>query len=187
MSDTIAPLTVEVTTWYLEMLDPGDLRPQCREHATWTIQPAKLPCPEFSRFLYTSVGGHWYWCDRLSWTYDQWLTYLNRPAVETWVAYVQGVPAGYIELEAQPQDQIEIAYFGLLPQFIGQGLGGRLLTVGTQRAWAMGAHRVWVHTCSLDGPHALKNYRARGFQHYDTQVARTTLPDRPPGPWPGAV
>lgn len=179
-------MKVEVTTWYLEMRDPQQLCPKWITHSDLVIQPIRHPCPEFSRFLYTSVGGRWYWCDRLSWTYDQWLTFLNRPTVETWVAYVAGTPAGYIELEAQGDTGVEIVYFGLLPQFTGLGLGGHLLTVGTQRAWDMGGHRVWVHTCTLDGPHALNNYKARGFQLYDTRIATEVVPDQPPGPWPGA-
>lgn len=182
----VAFMKVEVTTWYLEMLNPGQLRPKLIEHPKLTIQLAEIPCPELSRFLYTSVGGHWYWCDRLSWDYERWMTYLNRPNVETWVAYISGTPAGYIELEAQPEENVEISCFGLLPQFIGQGIGGHLLTVGIQQAWNMGARRVWVHTCSLDGPYAFKNYESRGFTLYDTETSTEELPDQPPGPWVGS-
>jgi GNAT superfamily N-acetyltransferase len=79
---------------------------------------------------------------------------------------------------------VEIIYFGLLPQFISQGIGGHLLTVGVQRAWAITASRVWVHTCSLDGPNAYKNYESRGFTLYDTKVALQDLPDETPAlPW----
>src|SRR5438034_8495738 len=38
------------------------------------------------------------------------------------------------------------------------------------RAWAKGARRVWVHTCSLDGPTALANYQGRGFRVYDQRA-----------------
>lgn len=176
-------MPVEVTTWYLEMLAPAQLRPKLSDRPDLEIRQAQVPCPEFSRFLYSSVGGPWYWCDRLSWSRDRWLTYLNRPQLETWVAYVADTPAGYIELEAQPKGNVEIAYFGLLPQFMGQGLGGHLLTVGVQRAWNLGASRVWVHTCSLDGPSAYKNYESRGFTHYDTEVTCQDLPEDLPGSW----
>ena len=179
-------MDVEVTTWYLEMLSPAQLRPRRLDHPALAIRQAEIPSPEFSRFLYTSVGGNWYWCDRLSWTYDRWMQYLDRPAVQTWVAYVAGTPAGYIELETQPEGNVEIAYFGLLPQFFGQGLGGHLLTVGIEKAWAREAKRLWVHTCSLDGPYAYKNYAARGFALYDTKVATVKMPESPPGPWPKA-
>jgi GNAT superfamily N-acetyltransferase len=169
-------MQVQVTTWYLEMLDPAALRPKLIDHPHLQIQQAQIPSPEFSRFLYTSVGGPWYWCDRISWSNHQWMVYLNRPQLQTWVAYLSGTPAGYIELEAQPQGNLEITYFGLLAPFIGQGLGGHLLTVGVQQAWQMAPRRVWVHTCSLDGPYAYKNYQSRGFTLYDTQVAWKELP-----------
>ena len=172
---------VEVTTWYLEMRSPDQLRPARVERSDLAIIQAQIPSPAFSRFLYASVGGSWYWLDRLSWSDERWMAYLDRPQVETWVAYVSGTPAGYIELEAQSAGNVEIAYFGLLPQFIGQRLGGHLLTVGIQQAWQMQAERVWVHTCSLDGQYALKNYQSRGFTLYDTRTAIEVLtPDGSP-------
>jgi len=102
------------------------------------------------------------------------------------VAYVSGTPAGYFELEMQAGGNVEIVYFGLLPQFIGRGLGGALLTATVERAWALGAHRVWVHTCSLDHPNALPGYQARGFRVFNIAHTEEELPERSPGLWPGA-
>jgi GNAT superfamily N-acetyltransferase len=177
---------VEVTTWYLEMLHPEELRTAACPRADARIERAAIPSPELSRFLYTAVGGHWYWLDRLSWDYARWLEYLDRSAVETLLLLVSGTPAGYIELEAQPDDNVEVAYFGLLPRFAAQRLGGYLLSVGVERAWEQGARRVWVHTCSLDGPTALPNYQARGFRVYEQRAHWLDLPASSPGPWPGA-
>jgi GNAT superfamily N-acetyltransferase len=70
---------------------------------------------------------------------------------------------GYYELEAQPGKDVEIAYFGFLPSFVGAGLGGHLPRCAIERGSAMGARRVWVHTCTLDHPQALANYHARGM------------------------
>lgn len=175
-----------VTTYYLEQRDPAALRPAAAPAAGFTLMRAELPSPELSRFLYTAVGGAWYWTNRLSWSYARWLAYLDRPALETWVGYLAGTPVGYFELERQAAAAVEIAYFGLLPGFIGRGLGGALLTAALRRSWAMGARRVWVHTCSLDGPAALANYQARGMRLYQTEQADLDLPAAPPGPWPGA-
>jgi GNAT superfamily N-acetyltransferase len=176
----------EVTTWYLEMLHPQELRATASPRADVRVERAAIPLPELSRFLYTAVGGAWYWLDRLSWDYARWLDYLDRPAVETLLLYVSGTPAGYFELEVQPEENVEVAYFGLLPRFTGQGLGGYLLSVGVERAWEQDARRVWVHTCSLDGPTALANYQARGFRVYDQRTHWQDLPASPTGPWPGA-
>ena len=179
-------MEVEVTTWYLEMFGPAELVPAPRPDLDVALIRARRPSPELNRFLYTAVGGPWYWIDRLPWTYERWLAWLSRAGIETWVAHVDGTPAGYFELDATEAGSVELAYFGLLPAFVGRGLGGWLLTEALRRAWALGPRRVWVHTCSLDGPHALGNYRARGMRVNNVETAVERLPDRSPGPWPGA-
>jgi len=176
----------QVTTTYLEMTEPEALQ-LAKTHATpFDLVRAEIPCPELNRFLYTAVGADWVWYSRLPWDYDRWLTYLDRAELETWVAYVSGTPAGYFELERQEAGNVEIVHFGLLPTFIGQGLGGPLLTATIQRGWDMGAQRLWIHTCDLDHPHALRNYQARGFRIYKTEENMEDIPDQPLGPWPGA-
>jgi GNAT superfamily N-acetyltransferase len=175
-----------VTTYHLETCDPGELHPAETGAAGFTIMRAELPSPELNRFLYTAVGGNWYWTDRLSWNYPRWLSYLERPELETWVGYLAGTPVGYYELEHQAAATVEIAYFGLLPGFIGRGLGGALLTAAIRRGWAIEARRIWVHTCSLDGPAALANYQARGMRIFKTEQIEVELPEQPPGAWPGA-
>src|ERR1041384_1435494 len=117
------------------MIDPAQLRPARRALLEVQLQRAEIPCPALNRFLYTAVGGDWYWLDRLGWSYEQWHMYLERTEIETWVADVAGTPAGYYELEMQAGGNVEIVYFGLLPQFIGRGLGGALLTAAVERAW----------------------------------------------------
>ncbi|WP_160165760.1 GNAT family N-acetyltransferase [Actinoplanes sp. OR16] len=179
---------MELTTWYLEQTDAAQIRAGREPAEPVEIRRAEVPSPEFSRFLYTAVGGDWFWTDRLPWTWQQWHDWLAAPGVETWVAWVRGTPAGYIELDGRAPEEVEIAYFGLLPQFAGLGIGGHLLTEGLRRAWAQGSptRRVWVHTCSLDGPAALANYRARGMTLYRTDVTPRTSTAETPGPWPGA-
>ena len=94
----------------------------------------------------------------------------SGPELQTWIGYVRETPAGYFELDEQRENgnkQVELAYFGLLPSFVGRGVGGALLTEAIRRAWALGPQRVWVHTCTLDHPAALPNYQKRGFRIYD--------------------
>lgn len=177
---------VEVTTWSLEMLDPVELRPALVDDPALEVRRAEIPSPELSRFLYTSVGGDWHWVDRLGWSLERWRQHLERAGVETWVAYLHGTPAGYFELEPESDGSVEISYFGLLPAFRGRGLGGHLLTLATRRAWDTGAARVWLHTASIDGPHARRNYESRGFRVFASAIAVEELPEYPLGPWPGA-
>ncbi|MDH2391044.1 GNAT family N-acetyltransferase [Streptomyces sp. HNM0663] len=184
---------MRVTTWSLEQTSPDGLPavPAPSEHVT--VVRAETPSPEFSRFLYTAVGGDILWTDRLALTYAQWQETLGRPGTETWVAYEKGTPAGYVELQAQPEGVVEIAYFGLIPAFRGRRIGGHLLSYGTARAWDLAdrwpglppTERVWLHTCSKDGEHAMDNYLRRGFTLFDTKVEEE--PDAvTPGPWAGA-
>jgi len=177
---------VEETTYYLEMSDPGELLPSPAPRDDVEVRQARIPCAELNRYFYTAVGGDWYWIDRLGWTLDQWREHVRRPEHRTWVLYVSGTPAGYFELEGKAGADIEIAHFGLLPQFVGQGLGAYLLTEATRQAWQQGASRVWVHTSSFDHPRALGNYQARGFRLYQERVSPKELPEQAPGPWPGA-
>lgn len=173
-------MRTRIVTHHLEMTDAGALRPPAEGPAEVELRRAEVACPELNRFLYAAVGGDWYWVDRLDWTYRRWMDYLARPEIETWVAYVSGTPSGYFELEMQAGSNVEIAYLGLLPQFVGQRLGGGLLTAAIRRAWEMGAARVWVHTCSLDHPAALQNYLARGFRVFKEEISFKDLPESPP-------
>ncbi len=175
-----------VVTFHLEMTDPSALHRVPLEGKNLDVQRAEIPSPELNRFFYTAVGGDWRWVDRLGWSFERWMRWLDRDEVETWIASVSGTPAGYFELEAQPGGSVEIAYFGLLPRFTGRRLGGALLTLAVERAWARGARRVWVHTCTLDHPGALQNYRARGFRVFKEETSEVEISDLPPGPWPGA-
>ncbi|WP_299429419.1 GNAT family N-acetyltransferase [uncultured Meiothermus sp.] len=175
-----------VTTYYLEMRSPDALRPRRTRAEGLQIIKAEIPSAELQHFLYRSVGGDWYWYEKANWTYQQWLEYAQNSSLHTWVAYLKGTPAGYFQLEVQPEQSVEIAYFGLLKQFSGMGLGGYLLTCALEEAWRLRAKRVWVHTCSLDSPAALANYQARGMQLYKIETASLEIPDRPPGSWHGA-
>jgi GNAT superfamily N-acetyltransferase len=176
----------EITS-YLEMTAPSELVPAREPAVAVELRQARIVSPELNRFLYTAVGGDYWWVDRLGYSYGDWAALLSKPGYETWVAYVEGTPAGYFELDGPSGGDVEVAFFGVLPQFIGRGLGGWLLTAAVRRAWEKGARRVWLHTSSFDHPHALANYRAKGFRLVRTDESTKELPDQPPGPWPGAA
>ncbi|OON80622.1 GNAT family N-acetyltransferase [Streptomyces tsukubensis] len=186
-------MSITVTTWFLEQTSPADLRTVPAPSGDVSITRAEIPSPEFSRFLYASVGQDVRWLDRLDKGYGWWREMLERPGVETWVAYEKGTPAGFVELAAGAEGAVEIVYFGLLPAFRGRRIGGHLLSYATARAWDMAlrlpslpaTRRVWVHTCSKDGPHALANYQRRGFTVYETESEQEEE-TATAGPWPGA-
>jgi GNAT superfamily N-acetyltransferase len=175
-------VATDVITFYLEMLRPEDFR------AGWSARPGLAftqvahPCPDLNRFFYTTVGAEYYWIDRLGWKHADWMRYLDRPTQETWVLSEHGAPAGYCELDAQDAGSVEIASFGLLPQWVGKGIGAHLLSAAIDRAWRFPARRVWVHTCTLDHPRALQNYLDRGFRLFREERTLKTLPPKPGAP-----
>ena len=175
-----------VTVTYLDYSGNTGYRAPVEADRPYDLREANAACPELNRFLYVSVGHLWWWHLRLSWTYQQWLDYLEDPAVATWIGYQGGNPIGYFELRRETNDAVEIAYFGLLPQYVGIGLGKRLLDDAIAKATAFGDGRIWLHTCSLDHPAALPNYLARGFKVRKTVLVDEELPDAPLEPWPGA-
>lgn len=166
-------MPVEVLRTYLEMNDPAQLvSTECPDPRARVERIERCP-PSFFRYLYAEVGRSYHWVDRLSWTEDAVKAYLSDPTVSLWLLTVAGAPAGYFELKRCDDGSTEIAYFGLLPEFIGRGLGKYLLTVAAREAWSAGARRVWLHTCSLDDRAALPNYQSRGFRPFKTETYYT--------------
>ncbi len=158
-----------VTRYYLEMNKPSELRAKTTQVEGFQIRQCQVPLGAYNRFFYMIVGEKWEWFNKRSWSLEKWQAYAEEEITQTWVGYLHGTPAGYFELKKEINGDIELAYFGLLEPFIGQGLGGLLLSKAVECAWAIGTSRVWLHTCTLDHPSALNNYQARGFKLYKSE------------------
>jgi ribosomal protein S18 acetylase RimI-like enzyme len=162
--------TVDQTITYLEMTAPDQLR--AADHDSPPLELESMPASraELVRSTYARIGEPHHWSGRVEWPAARWREHLERAEVRCRLARVDGEPAGLIELELQPAGEVEITVFGLLPEFVGRGLGGHLLTAAARAAWQTRApghprtRRVWLHTSSLDHPHALRNYERRGFR-----------------------
>jgi GNAT superfamily N-acetyltransferase len=193
MSDEMLKADTLVTT-YLEMRAPTASRGQRSQISDQKFEVRKLTRPnwQFNREMYLRVGEQWRWIDKRPWTDEQWKEYANDSNLRTFAGHYEDEVAGYFELRrscnnlqprvraglavpAATEDEIEIAYFGLLPKFIGRGLGSALLTSAIENAWEWSPTpaRAWVHTCNRDHPGALNNYKARGFRVY--KVERETV------------
>lgn len=154
--------------YYLEMTSSQQLneKPQV---SGLTIVEAEIKEYRFNRYLYQLIGEPWNWIDRLNNSPQQWQEHTN--SVRTWVAYNQGSIAGYYELKATENGDVEVAHFGLAPDFLEKKMGGYLLSCAIKSAWLMtGCKRVWLHTCTDDHPSALQNYKSRGFRLYKDET-----------------
>ena len=161
---------IEVVVTSLEMLEPpeGPAIPAPRDGLD--IEQAVHPTVSFYRYLYDTIGEDWLWSDRRRLDDAALAAILHHPAVEVFVLWVHGVPAGYAELDGRVEGEVELAYLGLIPDFIGQKLGPYLLDWAIHTAWARDPRRLWVHTCTLDHHAALDFYQRSGFKPYARMV-----------------
>jgi GNAT superfamily N-acetyltransferase len=169
-------MEIEVTTTFLEMLSEKDFKPKILDRDDVRVCKVEIPTPVINHFFFVNVGRPWRWYSRLAWKLSDWKTLVEKETVTTWIGYIKGSPFGYIELVHQDAS-VEIAFFGLLPQYIGMGLGGFLLSEAVRLAWELSPHRVWVHTCTLDHKNALNNYLARGFTTYHKEKKTEQIPN----------
>ena len=157
---------VEVTTWYLEMTRPP-------EHVAPRTMPPGLhmehclsPTLSFYFYLYNTIGERWAWGERRLQTPDEVRAIITDPSVFLFVPYMHGVPAGMVEVHTKNHPEVELKYFGLMPEFIGRGIGLVALQWTVDWVFRMGAERFWLHTCTQDSPQALVVYQKAGFTVY---------------------
>ncbi len=164
--DAPKPEPIETVVTYLEMTAPPSHAKLPPGLVKLALLRAEQPTVSFYRYLYDAVGGAWSWVDRKRLSDDELAAIIHDDAVEIYVLYLAGVPAGYAELDLRKKPEIELAYMGLVPEAIGKGLGPYLLDRVIRRAWQESPTRLWVHTCTLDHPKALALYQRFGFKPY---------------------
>ena len=129
---------------------------------------------QLNKFFYKQIGQNHHWNDRLVWDDKKWIDYVSNPNVFTFVLKNNENIAGFFELIYHKNKfEIEIAYFGLLKDFMDKKLGGYMLTEAIKISFSYKVKRVWVHTCSLDHKNALNNYLARGMKIYNIETVST--------------
>jgi len=170
----------EVTRTYLEISSPQDLvtgQPPSAPASLERIDPCSV---ETWRALYRQIGAPWHWHDRDAWDQSTTATHLARPEILIYRFMAElgkdwTDAAGFLELERHADGSVEIAYIGLDQRVLGRRLGGWLVSEAVRTAFAWGAVRVWLHTCTLDAPAALPNYLARGFLVTRAETYTTTI------------
>lgn len=147
--------------------------PPLARHLLMRAEPATV---SFYRYLYDTVGANWLWIERREWDDERLADRLSDERTDVYVLYVDGVPAGFGELFQDGADTTDLAYFGLLPDFIGRRLGPFLLWSLIDLAWARPIRRFTVDTCTLDHPKALAHYQRAGFVPYAQRLVRKPDP-----------
>ena len=148
---------------FLELKDLKNLKTNPINKNKYLVKKIK-PDFQLNKFFYKQVGKKHRWIDRLSWSDEKWYSYISNQNLETYVISENYDLAGFFELLYNPElKETEILYFGLLEEYIGKGIGGYALSVAIKKSFEKNIKRVWLHTCTLDHPNALKNYIARGM------------------------
>ncbi len=163
--ETVPPGKLKMIVTYLEMIKPPRFKHESTRAENLSIIRSQRPTVGFYRFLYTSVGDDWLWYERNELSDADLEKIIHHPKIRIYVLYVNGTPAGYSELDLRKKDEVELAYFGLIPEFIGRGLGSYFLRWAVDKAWSEEPKRLWVHTCNFDSPHAIATYQKVGFTY----------------------
>lgn len=162
---------LDVTITFLEMTSrpTAPPRPMPVTGAPLSLVRLHNPTVSYYRYIQHTVGDPWLWYDRRKMSDEQIAAIILDDAVEIYVLSEGGVPAGFVELDFRDMpEEADIAYFGLMPDFIGKGLGPYLLDWAIRTAWDRdpAPRRLTVNTCTLDHPSALGGYQKAGFTPY---------------------
>ena len=165
-------MIINVDRSFLEINSIKKLNRSKSPGPNFKINQVDPPDFQLNKFFYKQIGKRHQWVDRLIWQDKDWLKYISNENLRTYIFKMENDLVGYFELIFNNYD-CEIAYFGILEEFIGKGYGGFLLSealkIGFKRA-----NRIWVHTCSLDHPNAIENYKSRGMKIFKTEILKRT-------------
>ena len=157
-------MIISVKRNFLELKSINELIKKNKPEDNYSIEKTK-PDFQLNKFFYKQIGKKYRWTDRLIWTDLQWSNYVSNKNLETYIIKNDEDLVGYFELIHHPKkNETELAYLGLFEDYFGKGVGGYALTTAITKSFEKKIKRMWVHTCTLDHPNAIKNYLARGMK-----------------------
>ena len=164
-------MSIKVERNYLDIISLKNLSEIDKPSNNFDVRLVNPPDFQLNKFFYKQIGKKHRWVDRLIWNENQWIKYINNSNVRTYTLQDGNNLAGYFEqIFDQKKLECEIAYFGILQDYVGKRLGGYLLSQAIKKSFATGANKVWVLTCSFDHKHALNNYLSRGMKIFKSEI-----------------
>ena len=163
----------KIDRYYLEITSIDKLKDKLKPIDNLKIDLLKSENFELNKFFYKQIGKKYQWVDRLVWSDTTWQKYTANKNLKTYVLKENNNLIGYFELIYNNEAfDCEIAYFGILEEFFSKGYGGYLLSEAIKLGFQSDVKRVWVHTCSLDHPNAILNYKSRGMQVFKNEILK---------------
>jgi len=161
----------QVERSYLEIISINELIEKNKPLNDLYLEKVNPPDFQLNKFFYKQIGKKHCWTDRLIWDDKKWIDYLENSGVNTYILKHNNNFIGYFE-QIFNKDKLdcEIAYFGILEEYIGKKLGGYFLSEAIKISFNIGSKRIWVHTCSLDHKNALQNYLSRGMKVFKSEI-----------------
>jgi len=169
--------TVDYRVTWLEMTK----RPTCG----WPSAPVgreamllRADTPPWWYFLalYDAVGRDHAWTDRHEMPRSEMNAWIQDPDVALFTLMGKGWPQGFFMLDWREDAVCDLAYFGLVPEAVGTGLGRWLLQSAVMTGWSRDTTRTMtVNTCTLDHPRALSQYQRIGFEPVRTETHSRVL------------
>ena len=164
-------MSAQVERSYLEISSINELLVKNKPFSDLFLEKVNPPDFQLNKFFYKEIGKKHSWTDRLVWDDKKWIDYLENSGVTTYILKHNKDFVGYFE-QIFDKDKLdcEIAYFGILEEYIGKKMGGYLLSEAIKISFNIGSKRIWVHTCSLDHKNALQNYLSRGMKVFKSET-----------------
>ena len=164
---------IEIFRQYLEIKSLNELNDVNKPDEKCKIEILEKPDFQLNKFFYKQIGKNHRWIDRLSWTDQNWKSYLDNKNVKTFILKHDQELAGYFEqIFNIEKNEYEIAYFGILTEFRNKKYGSYLLAYAIKSCFKKHINRVWVNTCSLDHKNAISNYLSRGMKVFKKDIIK---------------
>ena len=161
----------KIDRYYLEISPEDEFKIKLKPSVEYTIKLLEPVNFEINKFFYKQIGKKYQWKDRLAWSNSDWIKYVSNKNLKTFILKKNKDLVGYFELILKVEvNESEIAYLGILEEYFHKGCGGYLLSEAIINSFKLGVKRVWVHTCSLDHPNAIENYKLRGMKIFKTEI-----------------